>query len=75
VIVAGSWTLRNETPASHPRSSTVSPRPRSQNPRPYRIDSFGTSLRGRVISTTNSFDTIRPSNNAFQNNEMSSVVV
>ena len=52
-----------ETPLSEgmPSRLTVSSAPPSQNPRPYRSPSSGTSLRGRTISASHSSGTTRPS--------------
>jgi len=70
----GSCTLRKETPASYPCSSTALPEVCSQSPSPYRLDSLGTSLRGRTISATQPSDTIRPANTALHNEPKSAAV-
>jgi hypothetical protein len=44
-----SWTVRKDTPASDPSNITTSRDSWSQNPKPYRMDSDGTSLRGRTV--------------------------
>ena len=53
---SGSCALQNETPASEPTRNTTSFDWWSQKPRPYRLCSPGTSLRGRTISSTQSGD-------------------
>jgi hypothetical protein len=70
----GSYTLRNETPASSPSSITVLSCLPSQKPRLSRIDCAGTSLRGRTISATHPAGTIRPVNSDRQNAVISATV-
>ena len=71
----GSCWLSIDTPASYPSSQTASSVSPRWNPRPYRFDSSGQSLRGRTISATRAGGTIRPANSASQNALRSAAVV
>ena len=73
---AGSWTLRNETPLSHPSRNTAPDVGCSQKPSPYRQWGSSSSVEwGCVIWATISVGTIAPAYSADQNAAMSATVV